>query len=530
MVDSLPLPYGTLKSLHNGPDGRTLNPFFGKWKKLDTIPPNFAHYRYLLDTSTSRAYVHPPETVDGITRLSSQFVDPSGRMIPVGQIARHIPRGTTLFHADTCDGPYLIAASASTAADPTALAAAAYKTLVAVTPLRAVESSDRQVHWVWFRKTPAWRLTEEIVLRAASWIELNPGYQFHLWTNLIDAVECTDFLADLPTPVRERYFSPTGDKIQVHYSNEFRETIFTWLATHASPAVQEQFTAVWDSTERQDIVMKTDYTRNILLAVHGGIYADFNDLLCLAPIEPLLAVHAGRFVGVCDNTTPQSASNYFMYAARGNPEWNEIVVRCTETLPEVRETIYDVDALQLARQLLQQAQEGRPLAVSAIQAQLDASPLRSARVMPRHFLYSLCMAVELAHERNSPTATAIGTFLRTNRSRRATSTFTLEVGALLGGCDIATFLAPENTEIFARAWRFARTDMYLNTIMHRSNLPIFCRQKEIPLFQVPFSYLLRYACLFSFVGHLGDGGSYGMDPQRKSTIRQILNVSTSNKT
>ena len=518
---SIPLPYGTLKTLHNTQEGRSINPFFGQWKILTALPYDFSVYRHFLDTLSNSVYTRPIVTESGLTHPASYFVDPSGQQISLTQMRGKFPRGAVAIHADTCEAPILIAVSSDVAAaSPDTLAATAYKTLVSTTA-REVEPSDRQVHWVWFRRSPTWRLTEEIILRAASWIELNPGFQFHLWTNLANELELADFLADLPASIHERYFHRTGTSITVHYASEFRETIFTWLAANTDTTVQEQFAQVWASTERQDIVMKTDYTRNILLAVHGGIYADFNDLLCLAPIEPLLAAHAGSYVGVSDNITPQSASNYFMYAARGNLDWNSIVIRCTQTLPEIREAIYDSTALETAQRILEQAQLGYPLDLTIVQSQLDASLFRDPHIQTNQFLYTVCMAAEITLG-GTPSATLIRSFLKKNSHGRAKVTFPQEMGALLAGTPV---ILPEQTEQFARAWRFARTDMYLRQIMHRSNLPIFCREQSLPIYRVPFSYLLRYSCLLSFVGHLGDGTSYGMDPHKRTSIRRLLGLS-----
>ncbi len=531
---ALPLPYGTIRDLYNSREGQSINPFFGRWIRLSAAPTDFQSFRYFLDTTTQRVYHHPMVTEGGLTAPAPYYIGPSAEQIPLTQMSRHMPRvtGTVFVQAATMDGNLLIAATSTAASNTTALAAAAYKTLATTAPVcaratRAVLPADRQIHWVWFRRTPTWRLTEEIVLRAASWIELNPGYQFHLWTNLADAAELTDFLADLPTDVRERYFSTETPRITVHFAAEFRDTVFDWLAANVNAETQAVFATVWESRERQDIIMKTDYTRNILLAVRGGIYTDFNDLMCLAPIEPVLEAHAGAFIGVTDNNTSQNASNYFMYAAAGNTDWNRITVRCTETLPAIRALIYDSAAEAAARGFVTQVLEGRAVDMTAIQTVVNAYPTYRDRIQAKHFLYSVCMAVEFALGREAPGAHQIAEFLRRNRHGRMKPTFQSEVIGLLSGIrgEVAQIMA--DADRFAASWRFARTDMYLNFIMHSSNLPIYCRQKEIPIWLTPFSYLLRYACLLSFVGHLGDGSSYGMDPSRQVTMRRLLAVPAS---
>ena len=575
---SLPLPYHTIKTLYNGPSGMSINPFFGKWELLKSTPNDVEQYNCFLDTIGQKAYRRPMITTDGLTRPARYFLDAKGAQIPLLQLERHYPsmKGGVFVHARTMDGNILIAAPRSVATDSHALAAAAYKAYaVGKAPAtRKVEPSDRQIHWVWFRRTPTWRLDEEIVLRAASWIELNPGYTFHLWTNLADAAELTDFLADLPADPRERYFVSEGGppegtaegshrvtgkggppggaaegshrvtdeggagkakatapttKIQVHFADEFRKTVFDWLATNVNAETQAVFADVWASKERQNTVMKTDYTRNILLAVHGGIYTDFNDLVCMEPIEPFLEAHAGNFTGVTDNTSDNNASNYFMYAGKDNTEWCDIVRRCTETLPAIYETIYSAEALAAARDLLQSIVDGRSLDLTTAQTVLDTCSIGSShsRIQTKHFLYTVCMALEFALGRDSAAGGMIRGFLQPNTHNRMKASFQMEVVSLLTSlrAEVAPFLVDgEGSERFATWWRFARTDMYLNPIMHSTNLPIYCREQKIPIWMPPYSYLLRYACLLSFVGHLGDGSSYGMDPTRRTTMRRLLGV------
>ena len=300
------LPYVSLKEHSNRNFGKGCHFFFKNWHKTENIK-DVSIYRYILDTRTNIAYSHPMIKKANITRPATCYFH-GKTSIEFSHIQRIIVN-CHYIHANTSDGSYLLIFK-DEVKDVHKICAMAYKTLVSdsiAVASRPVEVSDRQIHWVWFRR-PNYRLTEEIVLRAASWIDLNPGYKFHLWSSLQDEEECNDFLKDLSSDIRNKYF--TSGCITIHYNNEFHRAIFTWLSEH-KPSLIDVFQQVWDSKERQDTVMKTDYTRNILLAMYGGIYTDFNDLLCLAPIEPLLEAHAGRYIGVTDNTSPNNASNYF---------------------------------------------------------------------------------------------------------------------------------------------------------------------------------------------------------------------------
>ncbi len=419
------------------------------------------------------------------------------------EVAELLSNDTAIFQADTASGPYLILCDKDIINDSTAITAAAYRTYVSDTIAKAtrdVIESDRQVHWVWFRKSPLHRLTEEIVLRAASWIKFNPTFTFHLWTSIRDADELADWLADLSPHLREPF---TSGCITVHYAAEFYITVFTWLSENC-PHIVSIFQMVWDSTERQDIVMKTDYTRNILLAARGGIYADFNDLLCLMPMESFLVAHAGEYVGVSDITSPAYASNYFMYAAADNTTWGDIVIRCTSTIDTIRTLIYDTATLDVVRDFILGNVPDIVDRIHTVMCKYSSDPT----IRPDSFYKAIEMAIaqciatpRFFYQKRGPDyAIQLKSFIVANRDAIA---------------------AIVNTDQFAVAWRFARTDMYLRIIMYSTNLPIFCREQGIPIYMLPFSYLLRYACLLSYVGHLGDGTSYGMEPSKRVTIAHL---------
>lgn len=518
---AIPLDYSKIKQVFNGPQGMNVNPFFGKCRPLSS-PGSLDFYQNYYDLAAKRVYTQPYVTTDGCTRRAGYFLDMSGNRLTFEGLRGSLNVTHRFFHVDSVDGAYLVSSAENLSLEQ--LCAESYRLLAGnkCPATRGVEASDRHVHWVWFRRTPTWRVYDEIILRAASWIELNPGYTFHLWTNLKDDAELADFLADLTPDLRDRYFS--SGAIRVHYDEEFAATMFDWLATHVNEETQRVFRTVWSSPEKQDTVMKTDYSRNILLAVFGGIYTDFNDLVCLTSIEPLLQTHAGNWMGVTDNLSDSNASNYFMYAGAGNPEWAEITMRCTETLPEVYSTIHCRESFELAKSTLASLLEDVDPVYDAIQRDLDACPLKSPFIQMKHWFYTLCGTVEFALRESDPAvAEQIRAFLRPNAHNRMKPRFINDCLNLMRGLkSTLRVLLAEGDMRLEKAWRFMRTDMYLNTIMHRSNLPIYCRQTSRAIYMLPFSYLLRYACLFSFVGHLGDGSSYGMDPSQQIRIKKLL--------
>jgi hypothetical protein len=507
------LDYSRLKELHSSPAGQSVNPFFHKHRSLDSYG-DLTTYQYIIDTINDKAYERPYVTVDRLTTPARYFIPYSGpvtctqdavegpRITPEEMRTRISGAGQRYYYINTVAGPHLVVHQ-PVPLPPQQIADLAYQTIARNSIARArrgVIHSDRQVHWVWFRK-PGYRLTEEIVLRAGSWIELNPAMRFHLWTSLSGPEELADFLCDLPVELRESYFK----KIDVHYQEEFHDAIFCWLEQNISDTtVIDVFHQVWISSERQDIVMKTDYSRNILLAIYGGIYTDFNDLLCLAPVEPLLIAHAGSCIGVSDNLTANNASNYFMYAGEDCQEWQDIVRRQTATIVEVRNMIYDQGALEYARHVMLDLLDGR----------LPQDSRDAALLTTRHLVFTICLTV-----REITRHPDLSQFIRKHSHGRMREDFIGKAAALLARPEIADTI---RTAVWDTHWRHARTDCLLTPIMHRTNLPIYCRQQGIPIFLHPHGYLLRYGSMMSYVGHLGDASSYGNEAQNKTSMRRLL--------
>jgi hypothetical protein len=517
---SLPLPYVRIKDFYNG-EGYPINPFFGRWKTITELS-GIELFVGILNTVTNERYNHPNITANCVTRPAPYFTKDGDDETQIDfnqMMALLVKKGYEFVAADTMDGRYLIVVGEGASKDTASLSAAAYKTYAInrAAALREVDDTDRQVHWVWFRKSPTWRLTSEIVLRAASWIELNPGFTFHLWTNLRDATELADFLGSLEVELRERYF--TSGRIIVHYEEDFRENLFGWFTEHM-PHLYDLFQTVWFSQERQDIVMKTDYARNILLAIHGGLYADFNDLVCVSPIEPLLEAHAGNFFGVTDNTSTENASNYLLYAGADNKEWLSIVKRCTETIQRVYSIVHSAAAEEYAKEVINKMVSGRKHSLDKLDTVFPGD--FATLYKPNHFIHAIIVAIHktLGIETSNVAKKLYDVDMRSMFGRYKPS--------FVGDCvDIIEQAEQEimdciRTDEFGINWRFAVAHIYLRAIMYCSNLPIFCRQQKIPIYLVPYSYLLRYSCLLSFVGHIGDGTSYGGEVTKSVTMRGLL--------
>ena len=490
------LPYAKLKNIMCEQSGKGLHLYQSNWRQISKYG-NLLNYVRIIDTCRSAVYYKPMITTNSMKYPANYFVQGSVQFTSE-YIERKIKKRVYV-QANTVEGNYLIVLE-TMPADTFQLMNITYTTFASefAKATRPVNDDDRQVHWVWFRK-PNYKLTEEIVLRCSSWIELNPGYTFHLWTSIKDQDECMDFLGNLPETMKQYIL----DHIQFHYENEFRDLIMDWLSVHI-PELVTLFQKIWESKERQDTIMKTDYTRNIILLLKGGIYTDFNDLVCLAPIETVLQCHAGQYIGVTDNTSENNASNYFMYASKNNEEWLSIVKQCTATMPYIHTLIHDEAAFA----------EAKACITSMIQ--LEYVPESNDSL----FMKNICYALEVGLP--EPIALSFKE-LRKKRPVRGVPNPSpvLDIRRILR--ENATIIQEYiQTDKFAKDWRFARTDIHLNPIMHRTNLPIFCRQNSIPIYMLPFSYIHRYHCLLSYVGHIGDATSYGNALRPNNSIKDFF--------
>ncbi len=170
------------------------------------------------------------------------------------------------------------------------------------------------MNWIWFRRPGAY-LSSHIPKRAQSWITQNPEFQFHLWTDLSGPEDLTDFFRDIPNSAE--FLS----KITVHFREELWTLVREFCKLHGvSWADYEWMLNIYDDSH--SIVFKTDSVRNVVLAMRGGWYSDFNDTYAFVPMKYLVDNTSDKhcYIG-CDDD--EVTNNYLLYvpAAPHNSEW-----------------------------------------------------------------------------------------------------------------------------------------------------------------------------------------------------------------
>lgn len=379
------------------------------------------------------------------------------------------------------------------------------------------------VHWVWFRRA-GYRLTQEIIERATSWIAVNPDCTFHLWTDIPTAADVEDFLSNLKPEWRANFLAHTT----VHLADETAALIEATLAdfTDADTAAGiAALRAEFASPERQARVYKTDFARLFILWTHGGVYCDFNDLLCLAPVRQLFAVYdAARPLGVSDHADLNHATNYFLYSPARNAEWGAILRSMIADVPALVRMIRDTEiaaAVQGATESILAAftrPEHTPYNVAAIQAcfaRMQLPYIGNEQIHDALFeRMPYIILTDIAPEALKPVFKArLDWIRRPQRIARRAAAAAPPAFPTLDAEGLAVMQERLATE-FRAQFLFWWTDFNLRTLMHFTNLPIYCRMRKIHLVMIPYGYYLSYACMVSWVGHIGDGTSYGMDGRK----------------
>lgn len=176
-----------------------------------------------------------------------------------------------------------------------------------------------ELNWLWFRKTGAFMNTK-IIQRATSWIEQNPDFHFHLWTNLSSKEEEVEFFQY----VDSKYLTLFMERVKIHY---LEEVIAVSKEYCVETGVSEKDTNTYieilkNNVDKTSMLMKTDVFRCMLLYLRGGWYADFNDTYCFTHLKYVVLPECDK-IYVCTDSV-NLYNNYIMYAPQRNRFWLDV--------------------------------------------------------------------------------------------------------------------------------------------------------------------------------------------------------------
>jgi hypothetical protein len=389
---------------------------------------------------------------------------------------------------------------------------------------------DPDIHWVWFRR-PGYFLTQEIVERASSWIALNPGSKFHLWTDIPTEDDVSDFLKNIKPEWLTQFRAATTIHLQ-HETYGIIETMLDALNCEETAEGIALLRAEFASPERQSRVYKTDFFRLFVLWYCGGVYTDFNDLLCLSPIKEAFAIYGmDQPLGVTDLFDLNHASNYFMYCPARNDHWMYIMKEMVKHFVYLIRMIRDPEMEAAVKRGVLGALESCASPTHVPQSITELQTVYRRQELPyignEHIndqLWERILFVILVDCVPQPYRGWIDARLdalkRPARRRRGGAQDT--AFQVLSAEQIAE-LRGIIEEKFHASFLFWWVDYNLRVLMHYTNLPIYCRMRKIPLCMLPFGYYFNYCCMMSFVGHIGDGTSYGMDGRKDVHIANTYN-------
>ncbi len=189
-----------------------------------------------------------------------------------------------------------------------------------------IKDSDRQIHWIWFRHK-GFYLPNKIMNRVKSWIVLNKDFKFYLWTNIKDKEELLDFISKLKEEYQQLFLNGI---IIVKYTDE-TNNCFVEFSEKYGDQLDSRFLETYlkklNNGFKINVLFKTDILRAIVLCLYGGIYADFNDTICLYPLKYLLPMYDNEYFLGCDTTNPILRNNYFIYNSLGNMQFLDLSIK-----------------------------------------------------------------------------------------------------------------------------------------------------------------------------------------------------------
>lgn len=387
------------------------------------------------------------------------------------------------------------------------------------------------IHWVWFRKNNK-KLTREISERALSWIILNPKTQFNLWTNLENANEFLEFIDEIEDYIQKIFIS----KITIHYKEETFNVFNEFMTEYknSDSYLEKSYDLLngeFNSNFKNSLIFKTDIFRLMILYKYGGIYSDFNDCLCLSPIKYIFLSHKlDEPIGVSDRNDLNHASNYFLYSPKENKDWKKwtykminlssdiinflknenmkklIKQACFDVINKMQQDFYEnFDDCSKLNELYEKTYAELPY--------LGNKPKPITLQYWKILIYTIISNLSENQEAKNILNQVLADIKKSKRNNKKKQ----EVQKYRKININYEFAEQKFEDVYAFWW----TDYSLNTIMHFTNLPIFCRMLKYDLYLLPFGYYMRYGCLLSYVCHLGDGGSYGNEKHNGLTAKNL---------
>jgi hypothetical protein len=370
------------------------------------------------------------------------------------------------------------------------------------------------IHWIWFRK-PKFKLPNAIMKRASSWICINPQFKFILWTDLQDYTELLDFISDIDEDYKELFMK---EKIKVIYHKEVIRFINNFMRKQG-----KNYTLLLDIFNRKkkhEIIYKTDYLRYMILYEMGGIYTDFNDCICLYPMTLFLTFYENDFIFGRDSSEIHKQfdyNNYFIYTKKENKELLDFMIKSLDNLEQltlfINDSILIKKAITLFLDIMMDIKKGE-FNLEKYKNEYLKTFLGTIYLKPefKDFIIIEIKKRNITHE-------IFIKYLEYIKDYEENISDILEAYIKLGkigkydlDIDIISKFFNYNYESNLDEFVFINTSIFLNIIISTTNLPFFIhRTNKTNVKSIDNCYLLKYMTYLSFIGHLYDSTSFGID-------------------
>jgi mannosyltransferase OCH1-like enzyme len=203
------------------------------------------------------------------------------------------------------------------------------------------------MNWIWFRKHGAY-LSDRIVRRSSSWLDLNPGIQFHLWTDLENEEEAIDFFSgNIEDPELKSQRENYRKRLIVHYRKETWDVAKEFCEENSTILKGENLWEIYreildNKEDKAAMIFKTDILRCMILYQRGGWYSDYNDTFCFVPLKYVINQEKRDLIYLgCDIYS--NHNNYIMYSPKYHSKWldltTQIVVGGVNTYKMLKKTL-----------------------------------------------------------------------------------------------------------------------------------------------------------------------------------------------
>jgi hypothetical protein len=286
----------------------------------------------------------------------------------------------------------------------------------------------------------------------------------------------------------------------------------------------------------------------MIIVDKGGIYADFNDTVCLYPMDYLLTQYQNDYFICTDLEDMSHISNYFMYNSQNNQEFLKYTIDILNTYHK----IYNVNTSAQIYDFLKQASYEMLILIKNNKTiNIDDMLLTSIDKFDE-FLNELsinenneaykqiinindiknvnnkiffCLVfLENVYKLDLPMKKLIVQLLKyIKKSNNRTKQIPIDVNVTeehLNDFENIT----SSIDFKENQYYFIFTGCIARHIMHYTNMPYaITRQGNTSFNLVPFSYLTRFMTYISMMGHFGDGTSYGID-KKYNYDNKLLNI------